>query len=196
MSEGVLKYNRDLTVTDLGQRSVLDGLDKAKPIIKPTVSSVKYQTQDITQDIVSVYNPDNRQGIIEGEIPIDILADITGQISTNKDDEYLQLQSISAANYHNLLKSNISSQQVTTPRESVTYKIYLDESSGVSNLMQYLKQENGLDSMSILADQGGYYINLAFSNRPPMDPSLDTLFRMVKPQAKAVQPKMSFYRSM
>ena len=94
MSEGVLKYNRDLTVTDLGQRSVLDGLDKAKPIIKPTVSSVKYQTQDITQDIVSVYNPDNRQGIIEGEIPIDILADITGQISTNKDDEYLQLQSI------------------------------------------------------------------------------------------------------
>ena len=85
---------------------------------------------------------------------------------------------------------------MTTPREGVVYKIYLDDSSGVSDLMPYLKQENGLESMSILADQGGYYINITFTNRPPVDPSLEALFRMVKPQAKAVQPKMSFYRSM
>ena len=194
--KGVLKYNRKLTVTDTGQRKVFDGLDKTRPIISPTVSSVKYQTQDITQDIVSIYNPDNRQGIIKGEIPVDVLVNLSRVISTDGDDEYLNLQSISAQNYHDLLKSNISSQQVTTPRESVVYKIYLDGSSGVSGLMRYLKQENGLESMSILADEGGYYINITFTNRPPIDPSLDVLFRMIKPQAKAVQPKMSFYRSM
>ena len=194
--QGVLKYNRDLTVTDFGQRSVLDGLDKTKPIIKPTVSSVKYQTQDITQDIVSIYDPENRQGIIEGEIPIDVLANITGQISTNKDDEYLQLQSISAANYHNLLKSNISSQQVTTPRETVTYKIYLDQSSGLSSLLLYLKQENGLSGLSLSADSNGYYIAATFSNRPPKTPEMEAIFRMTKPLAQSVQPKMSFYRSM
>ena len=194
--KGVLKYNRKLTVTDTGQRKVFDGLDKARPIISPTVSSVKYQTQDITQDIVSIYNPDNRQGVIQGEIPVDVLVNLSRAISNDGDDEYLSLQSISAQNYHDLLKSNISSQQVTTPREGVVYKIYLDDSSGVSDLMPYLKQENGLESMSILADQGGYYINITFTNRPPVDPSLDVLFRMVKPQAKAVQPKMSFYRSM
>ena len=194
--QGVLKYNRDLTITDFGQRSVLDGLDKTKPIIKPTVSSVKYQTQDITQDIVSIYDPENRQGIIEGEIPIDILADITGQISTNKDDEYLQLQSISAVNYHNLLKSNISSQQVTTPRETVTYKIYLDQSSGLSSLLLYLKQENGLSGLTLSADSNGYYIAATFSNRPPKTPEMEAIFRMTKPIAQSVQPKMSFYRSM
>ena len=194
--KGVLRYERNLTITDFGQRKVFDGLHQTKPVIKPTVSSVRYQTQDITQDIVSVYNPDNRQGIVEGQIPIDVLAQITGEISNDKDNEYLTLQSITASNYHNLLKTNISAQQVTTPRESVNYKIYLDESSGLSDLIGYLKQENGLDGLSIMADAGGYYLNVQFSNRPPMNPSLDVLFRMVKPQAKAAQPKMSFYRSM
>ena len=194
--KGILRYERNLTITDFGQRKVFDGLHKTKPIIKPTVSSVRYQTQDITQDIVSIYNPDNRQGIVEGQIPVDVLAQITGEISNDEDNEYLKLQSITASNYHDLLKTNISAQQVTTPRESVNYKIYLDESSGLSDLIGYLKQENGLDGMSIMADAGGYYLNVQFSNRPPMNPSLDVLFRMVKPQAKAAQPKMSFYRSM
>ena len=194
--KGILKYTRDHTVTDFGQRKVFDGLHQTFPPIMPTVSSVKYQTQDITQDVVSVYDPDKRQGIIEGEIPIELMAQLTGQISSDGDSQYLTLQNITAQNYHNVLKSNISSQQVITPRESVTYKVYIDQSSGLVDLMTYVSIEYGLESVSLLADAGGYYLDITLSNRPPIDPSLDALFRKVGPIAKAGGPRMSFLRSM
>jgi hypothetical protein len=86
--------------------------------------------------------------------------------------------------------------QVDTVREQVNYKIYIDAVGGLSELSKYLKQENGLDSLSISRDESGYYLNVSMSNRPPLQPELETLFRKVGPISKSVQPKMSFYRSM
>lgn len=194
---GVLVYNKDLTYTDFGVRKVYDGLDSTLVPISPKISTVKYQTQDITQDVSSVFNEDNRAEILEkGEIPVDILADLTGEVSQDGDRSYLNLQSITAGRYHNLLKNNISSAQVDTVREEVNYKIYLDGAQGMRGLIDYLKQENGLDSLTITSDESGYYLNISFSNRPPTQPELEAIYRKVGPISKALQPKNAFYKSM
>ena len=63
-------------------------------------------------------------------------------------------------------------------------------------LIDYLKQENGLDSLTITSDESGYYLNISFSNRPPTQPELEAIYRKVGPISKALQPKNAFYRSM
>tara|TARA_R110000751_G_scaffold73100_2_gene148031 strand:+ start:20310 stop:23534 length:3225 start_codon:yes stop_codon:yes gene_type:complete len=194
--KGVLIYNRNSTYTDLGVRKVFDGIDSNFVPISPKTSSIKYQTQDITQDVSSIFSEDNRAKIIEGEIPIDILADLTGEITKEGDRSYLNLQNIKASEYHNLLKNNMSSAQVDTVREEVNYKIYLDGAGGMEGLMKYLKQENGLHSLTITSDDSGYYLNVTFSNRPPVQPELEAIYRKVGPISRSVQPKNAFYKSM
>lgn len=194
--KGIIIYNRDSTYTDFGVRRVYDGLDKTLVPVSPKISTIKYQVQDITQDVSSVFDEDNRSKLIEGEIPIDIMADLTGEVTQDGDRSYLNLQNITAGRYHNLLKNNISSAQVDSVREEVNYKIYLDGAQGMKGLIEYLKQENGLDSLTITSDESGYYLNISFSNRPPTQPELDAIYRKVGSIAKEVQPKNAFYRSM
>jgi hypothetical protein len=194
--KGILIYNKNSTYTDFGVRRVYDGLDSTLVPVSPKISTIKYQVQDITQDVSSVFDEDNRAKLIEGEIPIDIMADLTGEVTQDGDRSYLNLQSITAGRYHNLLKNNISSAQVDSVREEVNYKIYLDGAGGMKNLIEYLKQENGLDSLTITSDESGYYLNISFSNRPPTQPELDAIYRKVGSIAKEVQPKNAFYRSM
>ena len=200
---GVLIYNRNMTTTDFGIRKVFDGLDKPStiPVISSKVSSVKYQVQDLTQDVGAVFSEENQAAILRGEIPLQIIDDFTGVDSDDKLDtfgetNYVKLGIKTAADYHNLIKDNLTQVQVDTVREQVNYKIYIDAVGGLSELSKYLKQENGLDSLSISRDESGYYLNVSMSNRPPLQPELETLFRKVGPISKSVQPKMSFYRSM
>ena len=197
---GVLTYNRQLTVTDFGVAAVFDGLDKVAPVITPQMSSIKYQVQDLTQDVNSVFSQDNRAAIIAGEIPIDIMDDFIGatlqsQLGSDGDLSFVKLGTRTAQEYHNLIKANLA-PSVDTVRENVNYKIYIDAVGGLSQLAQYLKQENGLDSLSISRDENGYYLSVAMSNRPPLVPELDAIFRKVGPISRAVQPKNAFYRSM
>tara|TARA_Y100000361_G_scaffold154211_1_gene178774 strand:- start:33 stop:3317 length:3285 start_codon:yes stop_codon:yes gene_type:complete len=197
---GVLTYNRQLTVTDFGVAAVFDGLDKVAPVITPQMSSIKYQVQDLTQDVNSVFSQDNRAAIVAGEIPIDIMDDFIGatlqsQLGSDGDLSFVKLGTRTAQEYHNLIKANLA-PSVDTVRENVNYKIYIDAVGGLSQLAQYLKQENGLDSLSISRDENGYYLSVAMSNRPPLVPELDAIFRKVGPISRAVQPKNAFYRSM
>ncbi len=200
---GVLIYNRSMTTTDFGIRRVFDGLDKPStiPVINSKVSSVKYQVQDLTQDVGAIFSEDNQAAILRGEIPLQIIDDFTGVDSDDKLDtfgetNYVKLGIKTAADYHNLIKDNLTQVQVDTVREEVNYKIYIDAIGGLAQLSSYLKQENGLDSLSISRDENGYYLSISMSNRPPMQPELETLFRKVGPISRSVQPKMSFYRSM
>tara|TARA_Y100001938_G_scaffold35355_1_gene48633 strand:+ start:24 stop:605 length:582 start_codon:yes stop_codon:yes gene_type:complete len=192
-----------MTTTDFGIRRVFDGLDKPStiPVINSKVSSIKYQVQDLTQDVGAIFSEDNQAAILRGEIPLQIIDDFTGVDSDDKLDtfgetNYVKLGIKTAADYHNLIKDNLTQVQVDTVREQVNYKIYIDAVGGLSELSKYLKQENGLDSLSISRDESGYYLNVSMSNRPPLQPELETLFRKVGPISKSVQPKMSFYRSM
>tara|TARA_Y100000592_G_scaffold15504_1_gene22726 strand:+ start:16864 stop:20100 length:3237 start_codon:yes stop_codon:yes gene_type:complete len=200
---GVLIYTRNMTTTDFGVRKVFDGLDKASsaPLISPKVSSIKYQVQDLTQDVGAIFSEDNQAAILRGEIPLQIIDDFVGVDSDDKlesfgDTNYVKLGIKTAEDYHNLIKNNLTQVQVDTVRENVTYKIYIDAVGGLSQLSAYLKQENGLDSLSISRDENGFYLTVAMSNRPPVVPELEAIFRKVGPISKALQPKMSFYRSM
>ncbi len=196
--QGILEYEREMTSTDFGMRRVYDGLHQTFTPICKNASTVKYHVQDITQDIVSVYDQDNKPEIIEGEIPATVMAQISSTISQSGSTDYVNLQQVAGIKYHQILKANIAAQQVCTPREQVSYKIYLDGAAdgAVGSLTAFLKQENGLESLSIMADEGGYYLDVQFSNRPPISPDLEAIFRKAGPIAKSVQPKMSFYRSM
>ena len=200
---GVLIYTRNMTTTDFGVRKVFDGLDKASsaPLISPKVSSIKYQVQDLTQDVGAIFSEDNQAAILRGEIPLQIIDDFVGVDSDDKlesfgDTNYVKLGIKTAEDYHNLIKNNLTQVQVDTVRENVTYKIYIDAVGGLSQLSTYLKQENRLDSLSISRDENGFYLTVAMSNRPPVVPELEAIFRKVGPISKASQPKMSFYRSM
>jgi len=200
---GVLIYNRKFTTTDFGVRRVFDGLDKSSaiPKISPKVSSIKYQVQDLTQDVGAIFSEDNSAAIARGEIPLQVIDDFVGvdsddKLETYENTNYVKLGIKTAADYHNLIKNNLTQVQVDTVRENVNYKIYIDATSGLSLLSNYLKQENGLDSLSISRDENGYYLSISMSNRPPLVPELDAIFRKVGPISKSVQPKMSFYRSM
>jgi hypothetical protein len=196
--KGVLIYNRDLTVTDFGLRKVFDGLDSVQPNISSKVCSVKYKVQDITQDATSVFNEDNKPLMIKGEIPADIIADMEGIVTEDGDRGYLQLQSILASKYHDRLKNNMTEVEVDTVREAISYKIYIDGagSTSLGDLTELLKQENGLESLSVTSDENGFYLNINFSNRPPVNPILEAIYRKAGPISVSVQPKMSFYRSM
>ncbi len=127
-----------------------------------------------------------------------IIDDFIGVDSQDKlkqfgETDYIQLGIKTAADYHNLIKNNLTDLQVDTVREEVNYKIYIDAVNGLSVLSTYLKQENGLDSLSISRDENGYYLSVAMSNRPPVLPELEAIFRKVGPISKSVQPKNSFY---
>lgn len=200
---GVLIYNRQHTVTDLGVRKVFDGLDKpsSAPFISPKVSSIKYQVQDLTQDVGAVFSEDNQAAILRGEIPIQVIDDFIGvdsddKLETYEQTNYVKLGMKTAAEYHNLIKNNLTQVKVDTVREQVNYRIYIDGNNGLAELSKYLKQENGLDSLSISRDEGGYYLSVSISNRPPVVPELEAIFRKVGPISKSVQPKNAFYRSM
>jgi len=197
---GVARWKRQMTRTNLGIRKVYDGLDNKKsiPYISPKVSSIKYVTQDISQDVSTVFTPEGAERIVKGELPIDIINDQGFEVV--KDDltelEYKTLTKSPAQKYHELLRNNISALQVDTVRESVSYKIYIDSKEGLGLLSRYLRQENGLESVSIGNDESGYFITVNFSNRPPVVPELEAIYRKVGPISKSVQPKNSFYRSM
>ena len=197
---GVARWKRQMTRTDFGIREVYDGLDNKKsiPYISPKVSSIKYVTQDISQDVSSVFTPEGAERIVKGELPIDVINDQGFEVIKDPltDLEYKTLTKSPAQSYHQLLRNNISALQVDTVRESVAYKIYIDSKEGLGLLTEYLKQENGLESLSIGNDETGYFINVNFSNRPPVMPELEAIYRKVGPISKSVQPKNSFYRSM
>ena len=200
---GVLTYSRNITTTDVGVRRVFDGLNKNSsiPIISPTVSSVKYQVQDLTQDVGAIFSEENQAAIARGEIPLQVIDDFIGVDSNGKletfgDMSYVRLGIKTAGEYHNLIKNNLTQVQVDTVRENVNYRIYLDGAEMLNRIYPYLKQENGLESLSISRDQAGYYLSISLSNRPPVVPELEAIFRKVGPISKAIQPKMSFYRSM
>ena len=53
-----------MTVTDFGVQKVFDGLDTVQPRITPKISQLKYQIQDITQDVSSVFSEENRPKIL------------------------------------------------------------------------------------------------------------------------------------
>jgi hypothetical protein len=205
LHQGALVYNRDLTVTDFGIRKVFDDLlSKARPRISPQVSSIKYQTQDITQDVSSVFSEESRAKLIEGEIPLDVVYNLfgSGESIVQDDDlnetEYVKLGFTTAQKYHEILRDNMSALEVDTVRESVNYKVYIDAggTSGFTELINLLKQENGLDSVSITSDEGGYYLNITFSNRPPVSRELESIYRKVGPIAKSVGPKNTFMKNL
>jgi len=205
LHQGALVYTRDVTVTDFGIRKVFDDVQsKARPRISPQVSSIKYQTQDITQDVASVFSEESRAKLVEGEIPLDVVYDLSGSGgSIVKDDdltqtEYVKLGFTTAQKYHEILRDNLSALEVDTVRESVNYKVYIDAGGGIgfSALIALLKQENGLDSVSITSDEGGYYLNITFSNRPPLVPELESIYRKVGPIAKSVGPKNTYIKNL
>ena len=198
---GVLIYDRNLTIHDFGIRKVYDGLESVRPPISPRVSSIKYQTQDITQDVSAIYSEENREKILRGEIPVEVIADLGKTVITDSDDpneNYIELQRITAAAFHKKLRNNVSQTAVDTVRESINYKIYIDGSTteNLIKLFAYLKQENGLDSVSITNDESGYYLSVSFSNRPPVIPEMEALFRMVGPIYKSSRAKFATYRSL
>jgi hypothetical protein len=136
--------------------------------------------------------------MIKGEIPADIIADMEGLVTEDGDRGYLQLQSILASKYHDRLKNNMTEVEVDTVREAISYKVYIDGagSTSLATLTELLKQENGLESLSVTSDENGFYLNINFSNRPPVNPILEAIYRKAGPISVSAQPKMSFYRSM
>jgi hypothetical protein len=191
----MLIYNRESTITDLGVRKVFDPVNGAKVPINKRSSSVKYQTKDITQDITSVINEDNKQKIIEGEVPTNIIADVDNIQGQEGDVTYTELQNMSAEVYHERLKGNISDLQVEEPRKSYSFTLFVDSVGGLQNLIGYLKPENGLESLSISMSEGGFSISVNLSNRASADVKLQEIYRKVGPVAREGGAKYSTMRS-
>ena len=192
---GMLVYNRESTITDLGVRKVFDPINGARVPINKRSSAVKYQIKDITQDITTVINEDNKQKILEGEVPTNIVADVDNKQQTEGDVTYTELQNMSAQAYHQRLKGNVSDIQVEEPRKSYTFTIYVDSVGGLNTLINYLKPENGLESLSISMSEGGFSINVNLSNRASADVQLEQIYKKVGPVAKEVGAKFSTLRS-
>jgi hypothetical protein len=192
---GMLVYNRESTITDLGVRKVFDPINGARVPINKRSSAVKYQVKDITQDITSVINEDNKQKILEGEVPTNIIADVDNIQGQEGDTTYTELQNMSADAYHQRLKGNVADLQVEEPRKSYTFTIYVDSVGGLNTLISYLKPENGLESLSISMSEGGFSINVNLSNRASADVQLEQIYRKVGPVAKEVGAKFSTLRS-
>ena len=191
----MLIYNRQSTITDLGVRKVFDPINGARVPISKTSSSVKYQVKDITQDITSVINEDNKQKILKGEVPTNIVADIESRSQFEGGVNYSLLQNMTAAKYHERLRGNLSDLQVIEPRKNYNFTIFVDSVLGLNSLIALLKPENGLESLSVSMSEGGFSINITLSNRASADVELDQIYRKVGPIAKEVGAKFSTLRS-
>ena len=192
---GMLIYNRNSTITDLGVRKVFDPINGSKVPIAKTASSIKYQIKDITQDITSVINETNKQKILEGEIPTNIVADIQNVQLTEGDVTYTELQNVTADDYHQKIKGNLVDLQVNEPRKSYSFNIYVDSVTSLNTLVALLKPENGLDSLSISMAEAGFSINVNLSNRASADVALEEIYRKVGPIAQEYGAKKATLRS-
>ena len=192
---GMLVYNRERTITDLGVRKVFDPVNGARVPINKRSSSVKYQTKDITQDITSVINEDNKNKIAEGDIPTNVIADVDNRQGKDGKTSYTELQNMSAATYHQRLKGNVADLQVEEPRKSYAFTVFVDSVGGLNNLVSYLKPENGLESLSISMSEGGFSISINLSNRASADVKLQEIYRKVGPVAREWSAKYSTMRS-
>jgi len=192
---GMLIYNRNSTITDLGVRKVFDPINGNKVPIAKTASSVKYQIKDITQDITSVINENNKQKILRGEIPTNIVADVENVQQTEGDVTYTELQNMSADEYHQKIKGNLVDLQVDEPRKSYSFNIYVDSVDGLNTLIALLKPENGLDSLSISMAEAGFSINVNLSNRASADVALEEIYRKVGPVSQEYGAKKATLRS-
>jgi hypothetical protein len=193
---GVILYNRETTITDLGVRQVFDPINGSQIPIAKTASAVKYQVKDITQDITSVINEDNKQKIAEGEIPINIVANVEGVTDSDGGLTYTQLQNMSAIAYHNRLKGNLVDLQVVEPRKSYNFTLFVDSVGGLQSLLNYLKPENGLESLSISMSEGGFSISISLSNRASADIELEKIYRKVGPVSREMGSKFATLRSL
>jgi hypothetical protein len=192
-------YNRDTTVTDQGVRKVFDAMNEVRVPIDKRASVIKYQTKDITQDITSLINDEVRAEIKESGIPTNIVADVealpplkSGKLT------YTQMQSMSARAYHERLRGNVNNLQVHEPRKSYSYKLYVSEPSQIKELLKLLKPENGLESVSISIDEGGFYISVSLSNRASADvkaPWMKDIYNKVGPIARETSRKFATIRS-
>lgn len=192
---GMLIYNRESTITDLGVRKVFDPINGSRVPISKTASSVKYQIKDITQDITSVINEDNKQKILKGEVPTNIVADIEKIQGQEGNVTYTELQNVSADAYHKSIKGNISDLQVEEPRKNYNFTIFADSVGGLNNLIALLKPENGLESLSVSMSEGGFSINVSLSNRASADVGLEEIYRKVGPISKEHGAKFATQRS-
>jgi hypothetical protein len=194
---GMIIYDTNSTTTDLGVRKVLDPINGSRVKINKRASSVQYQTKDITQDVTSVINDSNQSRIDKGEIPTDIVADVDNKHypyfdpvtkkmirGIDGDQSYIELQTLTAEKYHERLRGNINDIQVDEPRKSYSYKIYVDGVKALNKLVKLLKPENGLESLSINMDEGGFNISVNLSNRASADVALKEIFNKVGPQAR------------
>ena len=189
-----LTYNRDTTTTDMGMRKVFDGFNSVSSdtvYASPTSSTLKYVTKDISQAILSAYSTD--VGVKDGEIPPWIVLDT---ILDKRDFESIRkLESVSAAEYHDWLKSHLHDKHSDNPKETFTYKIYLGSNNGefpaLGQLKAYLNPDHGLNSFSIGADEAGMYLDLSFTNNPLKRPELEALFRKVGPMIKDFNWKLA-----
>jgi len=193
---GMIIYDTESTTTDLGVRKVLDPINGSRVAINKRASSVQYQTKDITQDITSVVNDDNEAKLAEGDVPTDIVADVDNiQKKDGNDQDYTELQTLTAEKYHERLRGNINDIQIEEPRKSYSFKIYVSALDSLTELVALLKPENGLDSMSINMDEGGFNISVNLSNRASSNVALKEIFNKVGAQAKEVGRKFSTLRS-
>ena len=205
---GMIVYDTASTTTDLGVRKVLDPINTSRVAINKRASSVAYQTKDITQDVTSVVNDSNQARIDKGEIPTDIVADVenksypyvdpvTGNIIYGEDGNqaYTELQTLTAEKYHERLRGNINDIQIDEPRKSYSYKIYVDGLEALRGLIELLKPENGLDSLSVTMSEGGFNISVNLSNRASADVALKEIFNKVGPQAREAGRKFATLRS-
>jgi len=192
----MLIYNRNLTVTDLGVRKVYDPINGNLIRIDPRASSVAYQLKDISQDVTSLINDERRQEIRKGEIPQIIVADVDNITGKDGETSYRKLQTLTAQAYHERLRGNIGDIQITEPRKSYTFKIYVDSVDGdMQTLISLLTPENGLESLSINMDEGGLSISVSLSNRASADVALQEIFNKVGPLAREVGTKFATQRS-
>ena len=192
---GMLVYNRNSTITDLGVRKVFDPINGSKVPIAKTASSVRYQIKDITQDITSVINESNKLKILEGEVPTNIIADVDNVQLTEGDVTYTELQNMTAEDYHQKIKGNLVDLQVDEPRKSYSFNIYVDSVTSLNTLVALLKPENGLDSLSVSMAEGGFTINVNLSNRASADVALEEIYRKVGPIAQEYGAKKATLRS-
>ena len=192
-------YNRDTTVTDQGVRKVFDAMNEVRVPIDKRASVIKYQTKDITQDITSLINDEVKTEIKESNIPTNIVADIENlKPLKNGKLTYTQMQSMSALVYHQRLRGNINNLQVHEPRKSYSYKLYVSEPSQIKKLLALLKPENGLESVSISIDEGGFYISISLSNRASAEinaPWMKDIYNKVGPIARETSRKFATIRS-
>jgi len=192
-------YERDLTVTDQGVRKVFDAMNEVRVPVDKRASVIKYQTKDITQDITSLINKDIKTEIKESEIPTNIVADIQSLPPLKSGNlTYTQMQSMSALAYHQRLRGNINNLQVTEPRKNYSYKLYISEPDQIKKLLNFLKPENGLESLSISVDEGGFYVSISLSNRASADvnaPWMKDIYSKVGPIAREAGRKFPTIRS-